>query len=654
MSFEAAIHAKAIQLNQAALDLCAEAGNGHPTSALSVGHLVTVLLYHTMRWMPEDPACASSDRLVLSGAHAVPILYAAGADLGLRIGHEGQLRPMTAADARAFRSVDAACQAHPSPMHGFPFADAVTASPGQGLSIAAGLGLAARRDESEKRIWCIVGDGESREGQVWEAIDFLVDHRLTNVIAIVQCNQYGQSDKVSSQQSHETILRKLEAAGVQTIMIDGHDPRAIRDAFERAAKAERVTAIVARTVKGWGAPCIQGGAWHGKPPLGEKLRQAKDELTAQRMSLVSSLVGGESLKVSAPAAPRVRVATVKDTPSFTQAMRTHDFGTVLATGRFATRKAYGLALRALGAANPDVWALDADSKNVTGTEWFANDRTSGGRFVECRVAEQNMVSVAVGLSAGGKIPFASTFARSLTRAHDQIEMALHSGANLKLVGTSAGATVASDGPSVMTLSDVAWFRSLSTARDHRGNPGCYLLQPSDAYAAFALTMVMAEYQGMCYMRTFRQETEFLYGDATVFNLGKFEVLNEGRDLLIVSAGLMVHECNKALAILDRQGIDATLVDLYSIPFDREALLDLANANGGNILVVEDTFGGAMGSAVADACTDSGDAFTLQQMHVERLPGSARTDDELLTACGLHATQIAARAARIVGVGSASA
>jgi transketolase len=116
----------------------------------------------------------------------------------------------------------------------------------------------------------------------------------------------------------------------------------------------------------------------------------------------------------------------------------------------------------------------------------------------------------------------------------------------------------------------------------------------------------------------------------------------------------VHECNKALAILDRQGIDATLVDLYSIPFDREALLDLANANGGNILVVEDTFGGAMGSAVADACTDSGDAFTLQQMHVERLPGSARTDDELLTLCGLHATQIAARAARIVGVGSASA
>mgnify|MGYP000848387337 CR=1 FL=1 len=272
------------------------------------------------------------------------------------------------------------------------------------------------------------------------------------------------------------------------------------------------------------------------------------------------------------------------------------------------------------------------------------------RFVQFGISEQNMVSVAVGLSAAGKIPFVSTFAKFLTRGYDQIEMAMNSGANLKLVGSHAGISLASDGPSQMALPDVAWFRSLSTMRDHRGNPGCYILQPSDAYAAYALTLVMAEYQGMCYMRTFRPEVEFLYNDSTVFNLGKFEVLNEGRDLLIVSAGYMVHECNKAIALLDRQGIDATLVDLYSIPFDSDALLDLANQNGGNILVVEDNYGGAMGSAVADACTESGDAFTLHQMFVQRIPKSARTEDEVLRMCGLHATQIAARAAKIVGVG----
>jgi transketolase len=650
MSFEAAVHSKAIQLDQLVLDMCAEAGSGHPTSALSLGQIVTVLMYHTMRWKPDEPACPTSDRLVLSEGHAVPIVYAACADLGVGIGRDGQLRPMTVADAKNLRKADSEIDGHPNPMEGFPFFDAATGSLGQGLSVAAGLGLAAKRDDIDRRIWCIIGDGESREGQIWEAFDFLVDQRLNNVTAILNCNQYAQSDKVSPQQSVEILARKLEAAGVLVHVVDGHDPRALREAIEKIQRSDRVSAIVAKTVKGWGAPSIQGGGWHGKPPMGEKLKQAKDELNIQRMSLTSSLHGEEAPKIQAPKPCAAKSVVVKDAPSFTQAMKNHDFATTLATGKFATRKAYGLALRALGQVNPNVWALDADVKNSTFAEWFANDRALAPRYAECRIAEQNMISVAAGLSAAGKIPFASTFAKFVTRAYDQIEMAMNSGANLKIVGSHAGISLAADGPSQMALPDVAWFRSLSTVRDHRGNPGCYVLQPSDAYAAYALTMVMAEYEGMCYMRTFRPEVEFLYNDKTVFNLGKFEVLNEGRDLLIVSAGYMVHECNKALAILDRQGIDASLVDLYSLPFDSDGLLDLANRNGGNILVVEDNYGASIGSAVADACTDSGDSFTLHQLHVERIPKSARTEDEILRMCGLHATQIAARAAKIVGVG----
>lgn len=650
MSFEATVHAKAIQLDQLVLDMCAEAGSGHPTSALSLGHLVTVLMYHGMRWKPEDPTYPTSDRLVLSEGHAVPIIYAACADLGVRIGREGKQRPMTVADAKDLRRAESEIDGHPNPMEGFPFFDAATGSLGQGLSVAAGLGLAARRDDLDKRIWCIIGDGESREGQIWEAVDFLVDQRLANVTAIFNCNQYGQSDKVSAQQSPETLGKKLEAAGVTVFTIDGHDPRAIREAIEKVQKAERVCAIVARTVKGWGAPSIQGGGWHGKPATGEKLRQAKDELGTRRISLTSSLTAAEAPRIPAPEPHVAKPVVAREAIGFSQAMKAHDFATTLATGRFATRKAYGLALRSLGQANPDVWALDADVKNSTFAEWFASDRTLAPRYAECRIAEQNMISVAAGLAAAGKVPFASTFAKFLTRGYDQIEMAMNSGANIKLVGSHAGISLASDGPSQMALPDVAWFRSLSTMTDHRGNPGCYILQPSDAYAAYALTLVMAEYEGMCYMRTFRPEVEFLYNDRTVFNLGKFEVLNEGRDLLIVSAGYMVHECNKAISLLDLQGIDATLVDLYSIPFDADSLLDLANRNGGNILVVEDNYGGAMGSAVADACTDSGDAFTLHQMHVRRIPKSARTEEEILRMCGLHATQIAARAAKIVGVG----
>ncbi|MCA9284385.1 MAG: transketolase [Phycisphaerales bacterium] len=652
MSFEAAVHAKAIQLDKLSLDMCAAAGSGHPTTALSLGHIVTVLMYHAMRWVPEAPRYPTSDRLVLSEGHAVPIVYAAAADLGVAIGRDpNSMRPMTVQDAMTLRQVDSVIDGHPNPMEGFPFFDAATGSLGQGLSVAAGLGVAARIDGTDRRVYCIIGDGESREGQIWEAMDFIADRRLTNVLPIFNCNEYGQADKVSHQQAADTIAKKCQAFGLTPVTIDGHDPKAIREAcdkFHKLGPSDAPMAIVAKTVKGWGAPAIQGGGWHGKPATGEKLQQAHEELDAARVGLTSSLAGDE-LKIYPPTEWKQPAAAVSEPPTMSAAMKAFDMGTVLATGKLATRKAYGLALRALGRSNPEVVALDADVRNSTFAEWFANDREINARYVECRIAEQNMFSVGAGLSAAGKIPFCSTFAKFVTRGYDQIEMAINSGANLKIVGSHAGISLAADGPSQMSLPDVAWFRSLSTMRDHRGNPGCYLLQPSDAYSAYALTMVMAEYQGACYMRTLRPEVEFLYDEKTVFNLGKFEVLTKGRDLLIVSAGYMVHECNKAIDVLDKSGIDATLVDLYSIPFDADALLDLANENGGNILTVEDNYGAGLGSAVADACTESGDAFTIEQMFVRRIPKSAKTEDEILKYCGLHHSDIAKKAATMMGV-----
>ncbi|MBY0396307.1 MAG: transketolase, partial [Thermoleophilia bacterium] len=195
----------------------------------------------------------------------------------------------------------------------------------------------------------------------------------------------------------------------------------------------------------------------------------------------------------------------------------------------------------------------------------------------------------------------------------------------------------------------AWFRSLSTMRDHRGNPGCYILQPADAFAAYALTGVMAEYEGCVYLRTLRPDTEFLYNDETVFNLGGFEVLNEGRDIMLVAAGYMVHEGNKAVDLLDKAGISATLVDAYSIPFDTDKMLDLANANGGYIITLEDNYGGGLGSAMADALAASGEGFTLEQMHVRRIPKSAKTPGEMLKMCGLTAQDIVQTAMRILQV-----
>ncbi|MEE8458993.1 MAG: thiamine pyrophosphate-dependent enzyme, partial [Phycisphaerales bacterium] len=228
MSFEAAVHAKAIQLDHLCLDMCAEAGSGHPSSGLSLGQIVTVLMYHSMRWLPDHPRYPTSDRLVLSEGHAVPIVYAALADLGAAVGKGDQLHPLTADDLMAFRDTESCLDGHPNPMEGIPFFDAATGSLGQGLSVAAGLGVVARRDALDKRVYCIIGDGESREGQIWEAIDFMMDHGLGNVLPIFNCNGYGQADKVSPQQSPERLVAKLEAAGIETRMIDGHAPDAIR------------------------------------------------------------------------------------------------------------------------------------------------------------------------------------------------------------------------------------------------------------------------------------------------------------------------------------------------------------------------------------------------------------------------------------------
>ena len=197
MSFDAAVHAKAIELDLLALDMTAAAGSGHPSTAMSLGHLVTVLMYGHMKWAPEHPKYPTADRLVLSEGHAVPIVYAACADVGVMIGREGEPgRPMTREDAMSLRAADSMIDGHPNPMEGFPFFDAATGSLGQGLSVAAGLALAARADDVDKRIYCIIGDGEAREGQIWEAVDFIVEHRLSTVVPIFNCNQYGQSDQV--------------------------------------------------------------------------------------------------------------------------------------------------------------------------------------------------------------------------------------------------------------------------------------------------------------------------------------------------------------------------------------------------------------------------------------------------------------------------
>ena len=648
MSIDSTINAKAVQLAQLAYQITGAAGSGHPSTAASLAHLVCVLMYNHMRYEPTNPMHPSADRLVLSEGHAVPIIYAACADLGVYFGKDkSSLKPLTLDIAKTLREIDSPIDGHPNPIEGFPFFDTATGSLGQGLSSAAGLALAARLDGFDKRVFCIIGDGESREGQVWEAIDFIKDHDLKAVCPIFNCNAFAQTQEVSPQQSWQTNAKKLEAAGFNAIVIDGHKGGEIVAALAEHAKAigpgAKPVAIVAKTVKGWGAASQQGNGHHGTAVSGEKLAGVLAELDATGKSLGAFAATPLKIALMSPRPNRDPVKNAKPL-GFEDAMKTFGQDKALASGKFATRKAYGVALRAIGHAYPNVVALDADVNNSTFAGQFVGDDKLKDRFFECRIAEQNMFSVAAGLAAGGKTPFCSTFAKFVTRGYDQIEMAINSGCQIKIAGSHAGITLGADGPSQMALPDVAWFSSFATmTHNATGKPGFYVLTPSDAYSAYALTCLAAEHEGSVYLRTLRPETEFLYSPEEEFTLGGHQVLMEGSDILIIASGYMVHEVNKALEQLDEHHIEPTIVDLYSLPYDEDAILDLANACNGLVLTVEDNYGNGIGAHIASTVAASGDGFTVEQMYVRKIPKSGKSEADLLKYCGLSADDIAKKA-----------
>jgi transketolase len=628
---------KAADLAKLAVRMTTAAGSGHPSSALSLAHLVTYLMYEHMRWDPKNPWDANSDRLVLSEGHAVPIAYAAFADIGAVIGNNPDTaRPLTINDVDTLRDLNSPLDGHPNPAEQFPFFDGATGSLGMGLSLAAGLGLAARTDKTQRRIYCIIGDGESREGQIWEACDFLIDYALTNVITIFNCNREGQAANVSQQQSADVLAKKLTAFGFEVQEIDGHDPAQISAAILHSERVQRPMAIVASTVKGWGCNALRQGNWHGKPLPESELEAAYKSLDQAAPDTAEALkppIAPDQTQIITRPNPRA-----VDWPSFEDAAMDIGLGGALDSGKLATRRAYGVALKTAGDLLPQVVALDGDVSNSTFANFFASAHPE--RFYECKIAEQNMVTVAAGLAASGYIPFANSFAKFLSRAYDQVELANISRSNVKLVGSHAGISLAADGPSQMALVDVAFFRSLGTvAGDDRESPMCWFFQPADAYAAYACTRLMIEIRGLCYMRTHRPDVPLLYKSDTRFEPGGFHVLNGGEDLALLGSGYTVHVAREAAELLVQQNIRASVIDLYSYPFDQAKLLDAIRANGKRALVIEDNLGGGMYSAVAEAAAQNGD-IPIRGITISKMPKSAHTPAEILDYCGVSPTQVA--------------
>ena len=640
------LHAKAIDLGRLAIRATTTAGSGHPTTALSLAHLVTVLMYRVMRWTPADPDNPGSDRLVLSEGHAVPILYAACTDLGVAFGPDGKRRAMTERDLMTLREIGSSIDGHPNPVLGFPFFDAATGSLGQGLSVAAGLGCAARLDGVPKRIFCLIGDGELREGQIWEALDFCADHRLGGVVAIFNCNTLGQSDYVSSAQDWEHLAAKAAAFGARTEIIDGHDPAAIERALRiaedfAAARGDRAHCQgMGRAEPRRPRPSRHAGEIRGAGGVLAELEE-----TARHLGVTD--IGAQDfaeLKIEPPAAAPAARAAPHAPLGFGAALAKHP--ALASAKKLSPRRAYGMALAALGDANEAVVALDADVKNSTYAETFA--KAHPDRYFEARIAEQNMVSAAAGLAAAGKIAFVSTFGRFLERAFDQIEMAIIGGARIKLVGTHVGVTLAADGPSQMALADVAFTRALAHAVDAKGR-SLAVLTPSDAVSTYKLVLAMADYDGPAYLRAVRGDLPILYREDEPFPLRGSKVVRrpvESPAVVLAASGYLVHSCLDAAAVLEQRGIAAAVVDAYALPLDAKPILEMAQHASASVLAVEDNYVGGLGSELAEASAALAAPVTVESLGVRHLPKSGRTADDVLGYVGLSVPEIVAAAERL--------
>ncbi|MEU1053897.1 transketolase [Streptomyces sp. NPDC005876] len=592
------------QLRVDSVRAAAAAGSGHPTSSMSAADLMAVLLAHHLRYDFERPAHPGNDRFVLSKGHASPLLYAAYKAAGV-VDDEELL---------TFRKLGSRLEGHPTPQR-LPWVETATGSLGQGLPVGVGIALAGQRlDRTGYRVWVLCGDSELAEGSIWEAAEHAGYEHLDNLTVVVDVNRLGQRGPTRHGHDLDAYARRFRAFDWHTVEIDGHDVDAIDRAYGEALSTRgQPTAIIARTLKGKGVADIEDHeGLHGKP-----LKNADDAIAE---------LGG----------PRGITLHVHEPPS---ARSLHS----VSSGRIelprwekgeeaATRDAFGQALTALGTARGDVVVLDGEVGDSTRAEYFAEEHPD--RYFECYIAEQQLVATAVGMAARGRLPYASTFAAFLTRAYDFVRMASVSGSGIVLNGSHAGVAIGQDGPSQMGLEDLAMMRAVH---------GSTVLYPCDANQTAKLVAAAAELEGIRYLRTSRGGSEVLYGPDEEFPVGGSKVLrSSGEDrLTLVAAGVTVPEALAAADVLDREGIRARVIDLYSVkPVDRDTLRRAAEETGCLVTVEDHHPEGGIGDAVAEAFADGGPVPRLVRLAVRTMPGSAAPDQQL-HAAGIDAESIAA-------------
>ena len=591
------------QLRVDSVRCAAEAKSGHPTSGMSAADLMAVLLAKYYRYDFDKPKDPANDRLVFSKGHASTLLYAMYRAAGV----------ISDQELLTYRQFSSIFEGHPTPR--IPWVDVATGSLGQGLPYGVGMALAGKKlDRTPMRTWVLIGDSEMAEGSQWEGFEHAAYFELDNIVAIIDVNRLGQRGETMHGWDLDSYANRARAFGWHAIEIDGHNLDEIDQAYEEAEASDLPAVVVAHTIKGKGVKAVENKpGWHGKP---------LDDPEAA----IAELGGITNITVEVKK-PETSGRSVEIEKGELELPR-YELG-----DEVATRKAYGEALAALGKARGDVVAMDGEVSNSTFAEIFRDAVPE--RYFEMFIAEQQLIAAAVGVQVTGWRPFASTFAAFFSRAYDFIRMSAISRANYCLSGSHAGVSIGEDGPSQMALEDIASIRAVH---------GSTVLHPSDANQTAKLVVKMAERDGIVYLRTLRPNTAVIYDADEDFEIGGSRTLREGEDVALIAAGITVHEALKAAEELAADGIEARVIDLYSIkPLDEETIQSLTSP----IVTVEDHWAeGGLGEAVLSALAGSEERPRVALLAVREMPHSGKPA-ELLAEAGIDADHIAEAARQLV-------
>ncbi|MBX4196791.1 transketolase [Candidatus Pacearchaeota archaeon] len=592
------------RLRRDSLLMTTAAGSGHASSCLSCAEIITTLLFHEMSYDPSNPGHPDNDEFILSKGHAAPILYAAL--FRAKCINE---------DLLSLRKLTSNLEGHPIP-GAIPWIKVATGSLGQGLSAGVGMALAGKLKKRSFRTYVLLGDSELSEGSNYEALQLATHYSLHNLCAIVDVNGLGQRGATMLGTKIDAYKKRFESFGWKVFTADGHSIQSLMTAFSGAKASKTPSIILAKTVKGKGVALMEGkNGWHGKALTPEQLQKALLKFPEQDLPPVR-------IEVPEPSEEREKASDL-----------------VLSSYKedISTREVYGRTLAEFSKSYDRIIAIDAEVSNSTFSEEVKKNTPK--QFVEAYIAEQNMIGMALGLSKKGYKVFASSFSAFLTRAHDQLRMAAYSMGNFTVCGSHSGVSIGEDGASQMGLEDIALFRSL---------PNTIVLYPCDALSTQKLMLLSQTEQGIKYIRTTRPKTPLLYDPEDEFAIGDFGVVRESpKDkVVLVGAGITVHEAMKAHALLAEERVAAAVVDLYSIkPFNTKEFIEFVKGRGKKVVVAEDHYKeGGIGEMLCSELADTDIKITC--LSVSEVPHSG-TCEELLDKYGINAAAIVEAARKLL-------